>query len=545
MGMSLDRAAKRWLAQEKREQKGESMQPALWQPPIEPSAAEQAIIKRIRRAKLFVFLRQHRHTLFTDAFQQELAGLYRASQRGQPPIPPAQLALATLLQAYTGASDDEVIEALTMDRRWQLVLDCLDTEEPPFSKGTLIAFRNRLIASQLDRRLIERTIEVARETGAFGDRPLRAALDSSPLWGAGRVEDTYNLLGHALRKALSVIARQQGRGLTEVAAEANADLLAGSSLKAALDRDWDDPAEREKALEVVLAVLTAVERWLETQPEGREEPAVKRSLAAAQQVKQQDVQVPQTGTAVLRKGVAKDRRISIEDAQMRHGRKSRSVRVDGYKRHVLHDLDTGLVRAVGITAANAAEASVTEDIAADLSCQRVRLAELHIDRAYLSSSLVRERAADLQVYCKAWPVRTGTRFPKTAFELDWERHLLRCPNQQEIPFVEGGVVRFPADICQCCPLRERCTSSRNGRSVSIHPDERLLQELRERQLTPLGRAKLRERVAVEHTLAHIGHWQGRRARYRGSRKNLFDLRRCAVIHNLHIIARLPAISQAA
>ena len=48
----------------------------------------------------------------------------------------------------------------------------------------------------------------------------------------------------------------------------------------------------------------------------------------------------------LIKGVAKDRRISVEDGQMRHGRKSRSVRVDGYKRHVLHDLDSGLIRAV-------------------------------------------------------------------------------------------------------------------------------------------------------------------------------------------------------
>jgi hypothetical protein len=78
-----------------------------------------------------------------------------------------------------------------MDRRWQLVLDCLDTEEAPFSKGTLIAFRQRLIEANRDRRLIERTLEVAKQAGAFGPGPLRAALDSSPLWGAGRVEDTY------------------------------------------------------------------------------------------------------------------------------------------------------------------------------------------------------------------------------------------------------------------------------------------------------------------------------------------------------------------
>ena len=100
-------------------------------------------------------------------------------------------------------------------------------------------------------------------------------------------------------------------------------------------------------------------------------------------------------------------------------------------------------------------------------------------------------------------------------------------------------MHFPAAVCAACPLRARCTASPHGRSVPIHPDEPLLAELRQRQHTAAGRAKLRERVAVEHALAHIGHWQGWRARYRGPRKNLFDLRRVAVVHNLHVIARQP------
>lgn len=173
------------------------MQPRFWQPPVELSAKEEHVVKRVRKAKLFVFLREYRHKIFDEAFQQELAELYRDSKRGQPPIAPAQLALATIFQAYMGISDDEAIEAAIMDRRWQLGLDCLDTEEAPFSKGTLVNFRKRLIDANMDRRLIERTIEVAEQSGAFGSRALRAALDSSPLWGAGRVEDTYNLLGHA------------------------------------------------------------------------------------------------------------------------------------------------------------------------------------------------------------------------------------------------------------------------------------------------------------------------------------------------------------
>jgi hypothetical protein len=426
------------------------MRPSAWHPPIEASSLEQTIITRIKRTTLFVFLRHHRHEIFDDAFQEELAALYTSSLRGQPPIAPAQLALAIIVQAYTGVSDDEVIEATLMDRRWQLVLDCLDTDQAPFSKGTLVAFRKRFIAAQMDRRLIERTIEVASQSQDFGPRALRAALDSSPLWGAGRVEDTYNLIGHALKKIMRVVADQQGKELAEVGQEAGAEVVCGTSLKAALDRDWDQPGQREEALNVILNTLQAVESWVQTL-QGDEAELAEPSLEIARQVKRQDVQINEAGKISLIKGVAKDRRISVEDSEMRHGRKSRSVRVDGYKRHVLHDLDTGLIRAAGVTPANAPEASVTEAISADLDRQAVFLKELHIDRAYLSSHLVRERTSDLEIYCKAWPVRSGKRFSKQAFVLDWERQIIRCPAVQEMPFVPGGVVHFPEDICAQCP----------------------------------------------------------------------------------------------
>jgi transposase len=548
------------------------MRPRLWQPPVALTVAERAIITRIKRAKLFVFLRLWRHELFDAAFQAELATVYADRPKGQPPVPPAQLALAAVLQAYAGASDDEVIEAAAMDRRWQLVLDCLETARVPFSKGTLVGFRQRLIAHDLDRRLVERTVELAErvgkrmgptnsgDAGGFSPRALRAALDSSPLWGAGRVEDTHNLLGHALRKALALVARQSGRTLAEEATAAGTPVLSGSSLKAALDLNWDDPAARGHALGRVLAALDAVEAYLATQPLDVAPPPVQEelraSLATAQQVRAHDIEfveppaTPPVGspagpTPVLRQGVARDRRISIEDGAMRHGRKSKAQRVDGYKRHVLSDLDRGVVRAVAVTPANVPEAQATDALTADLARQDVTLAELHLDRAYLSSTLVRERPPELAIFCKAWPVRAvGDRFAKTAFRLDWDQHTIRCPNDVALPFAPGGTVRFPAETCATCPLQARCTTSPHGRSVAIHPDERLLAELRRRQRTAAGRAQLRERVAVEHTLAHVGHWQGDRARYLGERKNLFGLRRCAVVNNLHVIARAPARSLA-
>ncbi|NJK75219.1 MAG: transposase [Microcoleus sp. SU_5_6] len=120
---------------------------------------------------------------------------------------------------------------------------------------------------------------------------------------------------------------------------------------------------------------------------------------------------------------------------MKHRRKSRSKKFDGYKRHILKDLDTGMVRAVGVTPANAAEASVTEALAIDLASQNFELEELHIDRAPLTSHWVKERSAKLTIICKSWRVRNGKYFEKTAFNLDWDESVILYPNGISIPLL--------------------------------------------------------------------------------------------------------------
>ena len=61
-----------------------------------------------------------------------------------------------------------------LDRRWHLVRGCLDTDEPVCGQGTLFDFRQRWIAHDLDKRLLDQTVEVARRTGALGNTALRA-----------------------------------------------------------------------------------------------------------------------------------------------------------------------------------------------------------------------------------------------------------------------------------------------------------------------------------------------------------------------------------
>jgi hypothetical protein len=156
-------------------------------PPVALAPQEKMLMKRLTRVRaLFGFLRQHRHELFDDAFQEQLEGMYRTTGAGEEPHSPALLCMVILLQGYVGASDAEAVELSLVDLRWQMVLDCLGATTPPFSQGGLQAFRERMIAHDMDRALLERTVALVR-SGAMTEgeeravsKALRAALDSRP-----------------------------------------------------------------------------------------------------------------------------------------------------------------------------------------------------------------------------------------------------------------------------------------------------------------------------------------------------------------------------
>ena len=121
-----------------------------------------------------------------------------------------------------------------------------------------------------------------------------------------------------MRKAIDIIAHDQGRDLKEVATEAGAPWVADSSLKAALDLDWDDPAAKTEALSTILQALNQVEELLQQSPEATPQAVqtANENMAVARQIQQQDVEVEANGSPKLRKGTAKDRHITIEDAQI-------------------------------------------------------------------------------------------------------------------------------------------------------------------------------------------------------------------------------------
>ena len=509
-----------------------------WSPAVDTTDAEERILSRCKKAKLFVFLRRHRHELFDEGFERELIAMYPTRTSGKEPVPPALLATVTILQAWLGVSDEDAVEFAEMDKRWQMVLGVLGRDEAPFSQGALFNFRQRLIAHDLDRRFIERTVALARQTRGFSHTALRAAFDASPLLGAGRVEDPFNLIGHAVRDVLRTVAARRGVGVEQAAVDAGIPLVVGSSLKAALDIDWDDPAQKQQALARLLDQVHALDAFLQREMSAAlVTPPLQAQWETVQQILRQDLEPdPERGGSRLRRGVSPERRISVRDGEMRHGRKSKAARFDGFKRHLGLDLDAGLIIAAAMTPGNRPERDAAADLLSAVETQGFSVEDCHIDRGYLAAdAITARRRAGMRVHCKAFPLRNFGRFTKADFALDFDAQRITCPAGTSVPLVRGAVARFPVATCQPCALRSRCTAA-SQRSVSIHPHEPFLVDLRARQRTAEGRALLRQRVPVEHGLAHLGASQGKRARYLGLRKNLFDLRRHAAVFNLFAAA---------
>src|SRR6266545_5437266 len=189
----------------------------------------------------------------------------------------------------------------------------------------------------MDRRLLERTIEVAKRSRGFDwkklPKDLRVGMDSRPLEGAGRVEDTYNLLGHAARKLLDGAAKLTGQSRERICVAAGIRLLLAPSVKAGLDINWSDPEQKAQAIDRLTREVDALVDWIETkQPSVATDDTVEPYIKAIQQVEEQDLEKSAHGKVQIRRGVAEDRRVSIEDGEMRHGRKSK--RYNGYKEHV-------------------------------------------------------------------------------------------------------------------------------------------------------------------------------------------------------------------
>jgi Transposase DDE domain len=235
--------------------------------------------------------------------------------------------------------------------------------------------------------------------------------------------------------------------------------------------------------------------------------------------------------------VASDRVISTVDRDARHMHKSASEYRDGYKAHVAVEPETGIVTAVSLTPANAADGPTGVELLAE---EEAGL-EVLGDSAYGSGptrAALRD-AAHRQVI-KPIPLRRPIPdgFNRDNFVIDHAGRTATCPAGQTVPISAKGHATFGVR-CRDCPLRSRCTTAKDGMHLTISEHDAELVEARRswRDADPVVDDYRRWRPMVERSIAWLVR-KNRRVPYRGVERNQLWLSARTAAVNLRRLVNL-------
>ena len=492
---------------------------------------------------VYGFLAQHRHELFRDA---DFAAMYCANN-GRPSVPPSLLATALVLQTYDKVSDEEARRRAAFDLQWKVALG-VELTQQPFGKSTLCEFRAQLVVHQEQQAIFRKSLKLARQRGFLKkQKRLKVALDTTAIFGRGAVKDTVNMLSDGIALVGRALALPAGETVEAWAErEGYGRYVTAPSLKGTLDIDWDNRQQRAQALASVVAdadrLLEQVRvRRGQLEAGSSGDGALAEAAGRLSRVLVQDIERKEQGP-VLREGVAADRMPAIHDPQARHGRKSKANRFVGHKAHIAVDSDSQIITAVAVSPGNAPDAelalALVEQTEQNTGCE---VEQTVADCAYGSGATRQAfEQASRPLVAKVPAMSNRGRFPKTDFSIDLEAGSCTCPAGQVSTELRGGQQRafhFAAAVCAACPLRSQCVRGQRGRTVQVHPQERLLQAARAFQHSPPFKQCQRRRQVVEHRLARIIQLGMRQARYVGRPKTLFQLAMAAAVANLVLMAR--------
>jgi hypothetical protein len=449
---------------------------------------------------VYAFLADHRHALFPP----ELFADVVRQGGGHPSVPAEVIATVMVLQALEGLSDREAISALRRDIAWKVACG-LRLDDEGFHPTVLVYWRNRIRTSSRPRRIFEAVRQVVEATGVLSGRR-RRVVDSTILADAVATQDTVTQLVAAIRRVRRLVGQARQVELT-----AHDYDRQGKPVCA-----WDDPQARQALVSGLvndaLAVLEAV-----ADAELADEQAEAVALLAL--VAGQDVEPGERpGSWRIARRVAPDRVISTVDPQARHTRKTSAHKRDGYKAHIAAEPESGLVTECALTAATASDGPTGIGLLAGEAPGLEVLGDSGYGSGQTRAAL---RAAGHLQTIKPIPLQSATPggFTIHDFRIDPTAGTARCPAGHQAPITKSGQVSF-ARWCQGCPLRRRCTTAKDGRTIRIHPHDHELRAARRRATTRSFQQSYRRwRPMVERSIAWLVADGCRRVPYRGVDRN--------------------------
>lgn len=501
--------------------------------------------KGIPKHSIWSLMREWSSQHFRD---EDFAAWY--SPIGRPSIPPSYILTLTLLQFRQGWSDRQAVEEARFDDRVKYALGVGRTPEITCDPTTLCKYRARFLEEDLGRTLLRQTLDNAQAAGLLGDA--EDLVDSFMVAGAAARQGTLTLIRQATRRVLNELAEAN---LTAPALR-RADYGAGKKP----DIDWDAATARSALLQDLVADARLL--YAHFQPQMEQLPqSLRQALELLHVVTEQDITTDGDGHVEIAQKVAQDRVISTVDPEMRHGRKTSSLKFDGYKAHVsVQNQPVGkgaFVTSMVVTNGNVSDGDAAPDILRERQANVGTSPQgLMGDTSYGGSSVrkaLAELAPEMTLTAPVPPAsnRPGL-FTKDEFSIDLHTRTITCPAGQTVAIPERRTstpkdssqsVAFPRATCAACPLRAQCVGESEGpRHITVAANEATLQAERAHQMQPEFRDHYRERSRIEHSNRLLTAHGGRTSRYFGKAKTALQLLLVGVVYNIEELARTGALS---
>lgn len=456
---------------------------------------------------------------------EELRALAGSSEGAPTRCILSKLAMMLLRFRYD-LSERELVERCRRDLGFRYALGLEDGEDPP-SERTYRRFQNRVLEVKGKNYLLELSLRAAVAAGVLDDAALQA-IDSTNTDCRGAVIDTFNLVATAIRQVIRVTARCIGLQPEELARRWELGRYMARSIKGAAGIDWTDEQQRNELLTTEVRDADAVVAKVRDLAQRLHLPEeIEQATRLLQTVAHQDVEELEDGTFRIARGTASRRVISISDPEARHGRKSASKTINGFKTHVAGTLESQFVTGIAITDAATHDAEPTSALIEQTEAHGVKPDDLVGDCAYGAGANLRDsRRRGVELHTKEPSPSARTAFPKKDFDIDVDALRVTCPagvtttNYTMVgtndPDGPAPQFRFPKEDCQACPLRaDCCTATARGgsRVVRLNAYERELQDNRAFARTERGKQVLRSRSSVERLISHLVRMGMRHARF--------------------------------
>ena len=486
---------------------------------------------------------------------------------GRDAWPPQVLMVLVLLRwRGEGMSRRQSAKTAESDAVWRAAMG-LQFGAPTPSEKTIREFETFLQGQHPDadrpRYMVfhEHVARLCSDNG-LGGKDAVWGTDSTPMWCYGAVIDTLRLLGDGVRKLARLWAQATEQGVNAVAKEWElSELIAAKSTKGGLGVEIRDKAGRAQALDrladavmkVVAYVREHAQQVAEVAPHKRKQLLKLGKhllLVIAQNLDRKEVDGEDRW--VMARKVAPERIASLTDPEARHGRKSASQTYTGFKVHVLGDCVSGLIASLTVTKGNQHDATVTPRLVGRAKELVDAFDVLLADTAYGGAELRHNLAHVAGVRVVAPPPpgsKSGERYSKQDFEVDFETMQVTCPNG-EVASAQQGTRRpgdtqrdalkfkWPRTACDGCPLRDKCLESdRRTKTIELHPFERELCQARDDWKEPEVREAYKRRNEHERLKNQLTRHGGRKARAWGLKAANLQAHAIAASTNLTLLAR--------